>query len=100
MPESPVTLRLDERALALIDHSGNRSGALRAVLEQIARSDLPDHRRPVLKQISARLPHDLVRRARDRAAAHGIDLAEAVEAVVLGATPHPDLDLTHRRDPR
>ncbi|GLF98175.1 hypothetical protein [Streptomyces yaizuensis] len=87
MPENPLTLRLDTRALALIDASGNRTRALRAALEQIARGAIPDHRRPVRQQISARLPHDLVHRARDRAAAHGIDLAEAVEAVTLGTTP-------------
>ncbi|MFB6814352.1 hypothetical protein ACFCV8_07380 [Streptomyces sp. NPDC056347] len=89
MPESPVTLRLDERALARIDASRNRTEALRAALEQIARGEIPDHRRPVLTQISARLPRDLVRRARDRAADHDISLAEAVEAVTLGTTLHP-----------
>ncbi|MFJ1839051.1 hypothetical protein ACIOJ9_34950 [Streptomyces sp. NPDC088175] len=84
MPDKPVTLRLDERALGRLDATGNRTAGLRAALERIAHGDLPDHRRPVRKQISARLPDDLVRQARTRAAAYGIELAEAVEAVVLG----------------
>ncbi|MFJ2819132.1 hypothetical protein [Streptomyces sp. NPDC087294] len=89
MPDKPVALRLDERALDALDATGNLTRALGEALERIARGDVPDHRRPVHVQISARLPSDLVRRARAVSAEHGIALAEAVEAVVLGTAPHP-----------
>ncbi|MFE0776892.1 hypothetical protein [Streptomyces sp. NPDC058861] len=92
MPEAPLTLRLDEHALSRLDASGNRTHAVQAALEQIARNEIPAYRRPARKQISVRLPPDLVRRARICADAHDISLAEAVEAVLLDTTHEETTD--------